>query len=186
MLRFALIPFAAFAAAFCFGAVALWIIAKRTSISQMQTTHGTELRVESRVGSVEVHQEEKLDDRLARIPVYPGAMPINPATAQSVTEAHCGRRTLQDISTGYWTPDSTKQVWEFYRQQLPDWPRNLADARGKELIQAEKDCVLLLRITRQADERTYIEMSVKPPGYPNLFERNRPLESRVRPAVKAP
>jgi len=78
---------------------------------------------------------------------------------------------------------SVKQVWEFYRQMLPDWPRNLADARGKELIHDEKDCVLLIRITSQRD-RTLIETSIKPRGYPNLFERGMPLDNRVREIVK--
>ena len=70
-------------------------------------------------------------------------MPENPMAAEWVTDAHIGSRTLREFSVSYWTSDSTKQVWDFYRQQLPDWPRNLVDTRGRELIHDEKDCVRL-------------------------------------------
>jgi len=165
-----LVPFAAFAAAFCFGAVGLWWAAKRTRISQTETRAGKALHVDSPLGTLDVRPEAKLDARLARIPLYPGAMPENPAGAESVSELHIGGRTLQEISANYWTPDSTQQVWDFYRQQLPDWPRNLDEARGKELILQQTDCVLLIRVTKQQD-RTLIETCIKPPGYPHLFER---------------
>ena len=78
---------------------------------------------------------------------------------------------------------SNDELMEFYRQMLPDWSRNLADARGKELIRDEKDCVLLIRITSQRD-RTLIETGIKPSGYPNLFERGIPLENRVLPTME--
>jgi hypothetical protein len=29
------------------------------------------------------------------------------------------------------------QVWDFYRQQLPDWPSNLVNAQGREFIRNE-------------------------------------------------
>jgi hypothetical protein len=183
ILRFVLIPFAFFAFAFCFGALAIWYLSKRSRISQNAT--GSALHVESLIGTLDVQQEAKLDPRLARIPLYPGSMMVNPAAAQSVSEAHFGRRTLQEISASYWTMDSTEQVWEFYRHQLPDWPRNLADARGRELICHETDCVLLLRIAKRQDDQTLIEMMIKPPGYPNLFERRMPLENRVRPSGRS-
>jgi len=86
-----------------------------------------------------------------------------------VSELHVGQRTLQEISASYWTPDSVQQVWEFYRQQLPDWPRNLVNAQGKELIRDETDWVRLVRVSRRG-ERTVIDTCIKPPGYPNLFE----------------
>ncbi len=166
----ALVPFAAFAAAFSFGAVALWLVAKRTKISQTETKAGKALHVESPLGTLDMHPEAKLDARLAQIPVYPGALPGNPVGAESVSELHTFGRTLQEISANYWTPDGTQQVWDFYRQQLPDWPRNLDEARGKELILQQTDCVLLIRVTKQQD-RTLIETCIRPPGYPHLFER---------------
>jgi len=178
-----LIPFAVFAAAFCVGALALRHIAKGLKVSQTETRFGRALHVDSPLGTIDVHPEGKLDPRLAVIPLYPGAMPENAKAAESVTELHYGSRILQEISASYWTSDNVKQVWKFYRQMLPDWSRNLADARGKELIRDEKDCVLLIRITSQRD-RTVIETSVKPRGYPNLFERGMPLENRVLPAVE--
>lgn len=184
ILQFALIPLAFFAFAFCFGALAIWYFSKRCRISQDPAQNGA-LHVQSSIGTLDVQQEATLDPRLAKIPLYPGLMRENPTAAQSVTEVHCGRRTLQEISTNYWTIDPPEQVWEFYRHQLPDWPRNLADARGRELIHEEADCVLLLRITKRRDDRTLIEMMIKPPGYPNLFERRMPLENRVRPSTRS-
>ncbi len=175
----AFIPFLAFLTAFGFGVVALWFIAKRAKILQTETKYGKALHVESPIGTLDVHAEAKLDPRLASIAIYPGAMAENSLGAQSVSEVHFGNRTLQEISASYWTPDSQQQVWEFYRQQLPNWPRNPDEARGKELIRDESDCVLLVRITRQ-HERTVIEMSIKPAGYPNLFERRLPMDNRVR------
>lgn len=178
-----LIPFAAFAAVFCVGALALRYIARGLKVSQTETKFGKAVHVDSPLGALDVHPEGKLDPRLAAIPLYPGAMPENAMGAESVTELHFGSRTLQEITASYWTPDSVKQVCEFYRQMLPDWPRNLADSRGKELIRSEKDCVLLIRITSQRD-RTLIETSIKPRGYPNLFERGMPLDNRVLPRLK--
>ena len=173
------IPFAAFLTACCVGIVAMWFIAKRTKISQVETKSGKAIHVDTPVLSMDVQDEAKLDARLARIPVYPGALAENPSGAQTVTEVHLGGRTLQEISVSYRTPDSRQQVWEFYRQQLPEWPENLDESRGKELIHDEVDHVLLIRITSQTG-RTVIETSIKPAGYPNLFERRLPRDNRVR------
>jgi hypothetical protein len=93
----ALVPFAAFIAAFFFGALALWLVARRTKISHTETAAGKALHVESPVGTLDMRPEAKLDARLALIPVYPGARPENPAAAESVTELHIGSRILKDI-----------------------------------------------------------------------------------------
>ena len=164
-----LIPFAAFATAFLVGAIGLWLVGKRTKISATMTQSGKTLHVESPLGTIDVRPEAKLDSRLAQIPTYPGAMPEDPASAESVSELHIGHRTMQEISASYWTPDSEQRVWEFYRQQLPDWPRNLNQARGRELILNETDCVRLVRVSRRG-QRTVIDTCIKPPGYPNVFE----------------
>ncbi len=164
----ALVPFAAFAGAFLVGAVALWILAKKSKISQTETKFGKTLHVETPVGTLDVRPEAKLDPRLAPIPIYPGAMPENPMAAESVTDLKVGCKNAQNISAMYWTSDSEKQVWDFYRQQLPDWPRNLVRSQGKELIYKEPGWVLLLRVSSGRD-RTTIETSVKPPEYPHVF-----------------
>jgi hypothetical protein len=122
------------------------------------------------LGTLDVRPVAKLDARLAGIPVYPGAMAENPVGAESVSELHFLGKTLQEISASYWTPDSAQQVWDFYREQLPRWPRNLVETQGKELIRQETDCVLLIRVLGQR-ERTVIETCIKPPEYPHLFER---------------
>jgi len=162
-----LIPVAFFAAAFTFGAVAIWFIAKRTKVSQTETQYGPAVHVETPLATFDVHPEGKLDPRLARIPVYPGAMPQNSVGAEAVSEVHIGSRVLQEISASYWTPDDEHEVWDFYRQQLPDWPRNLDEAQGKELIRSQSDCVLLVRVTPR-HERTVIDTCIKPAGYPNV------------------
>jgi hypothetical protein len=167
----ALVPFAAFAAAFSFGAVGLWYVAKRTRILQTETRSGKALHVESPLGTLDLRPEAKLDPRLAQIPLYPGAMPENPLAAESVSEIRIGSKTAQDISATYWTPDSETQVWDFYRQQLPDWPRNLVKTQGKELIRNETGWVLLIRVTSNR-QRTMIETSIKPPEYPHVFSDN--------------
>lgn len=166
-----LVPFAAFAAAFSFGAVALWIIGKRTKITQTETSAGNAVHVASPIGMLDVEPAKKLDDRLARIPVYPGAMPEDTAAAESIARLQLGGKLLEEISTSYWTPDDSKQVWEFYREQLSDWPQNLDGTQGgKELIRREQDYVLLVRVSGRPD-RTIIDTCIKPPGYPHLFER---------------
>lgn len=162
------IPFAAFGTAFLAGAIGLWWVSKRTKISETATASGKAVHVDSPLGTLDVRPEEKLDPRLAQIPTYPGAMPESAGSAESVSEVHIGHRTLQEISASYWTPDSVQEVWEFYRQQLPDWPRNLVNAQGKELIQHQTDYVRLVRVSRQGD-RTVIDTCIKPPGYPLLF-----------------
>jgi hypothetical protein len=164
----ALIPFAAFAAAFLIGAVALWFLGKRTEISQTETKFRKRLHVESPCGTLDVRPEAKLDSRLASIPLYPGAMPENASAAESVSDLRVGWKIARDISATYWTPASEEQVWNFYRQQLPDWPRNLVQAQSKELIHNEPGWVLLIRVSGGRD-RTVIETSVKPPQYPHVF-----------------
>jgi hypothetical protein len=164
----ALVPFAAFAGAFLVGAVALWFLAKATKISEAETKFGKTLHVETPVGTLDVRPEAKLDSRLAAIPIYPGAVPENPMAAESITDLKVGRKTAQDVSATYWTPASQQQVWDFYRQQLPDWPRNLVDSQGKELIRHEPGWALLIRVSGGRD-RTLIETSVKPPEYPHVF-----------------
>ena len=164
----ALVPFAAFAGAFLVGAVALWFLAKRTKISQTETRFGKTIHVETPVGTLDVRPESKLDARLAPIPIYPGAMPENPLAAESITDLKVGWKTAQDISATYWTSDSEKQVWDFYRQQLPEWPRNLVESQGKELIRREPGWTVLIRVSSGRD-RTLIETSVKPPEYPHVF-----------------
>ncbi len=165
----ALIPFVAFAGAFLVGAVALWFLAKSSKVSQSETKFGKTLHVETPVGTLDVGPKAKLDARLAPIPIYPGAMPENPMAAESITDLKVGWKTAQDISATYWTSDSETQVWDFYKQQLPDWPRNLVESQGKELIRHEPGWVLLLRVSGGRD-RTIIETSVKPPGYPHVFD----------------
>ena len=164
-----LIPLAVFVAAFAAGAVMLRLILKQSKALVTETSAGKALHVESPLIGLDMRPEKKLDPRLAQIPLYPGAMPENPASAEVITKVRLGFRDFQDISASYWTPDNVKQVWEFYRQQLPDWPRNLVESQGKELIHSESDCVRLIRVSGQG-ERTVIETSIKPPGYPNNYQ----------------
>lgn len=167
-----ILPFAAFAAAFCFGAVALSYIAKRTRITQTQTGNGSALHVESPVGTLDVCPAVKLDSRLAAVPLYPGAMLEDPECVQSVTRLNVAGNQFEEISATYWSPHDERQVWEFYRQQLPDWPQNLdGTLAGRELIQRGPNFVLLVRVSKRPD-RTVIETCVKPPSYPHVFERN--------------
>ncbi len=163
-----LIPIACFAAAFLFGAVGLWHVAKRTRISQTETQAGKALHVESPLGTLDVHPEPNLDPRLAKIPAYPGAMRLHPSSADEVTDLHYGHTTLEEVSATYWTPDAEKTVWDFYRRELPDWPRNLDESVGQELIHPAADGVRLIRVTGRKD-RTIIETCIKPPGYPHHF-----------------
>jgi hypothetical protein len=130
----ALIPFAAFAAAFLVGAVGLWFLVKTTKISQTYTSAGKTLHVESPLGTLDERHEAKVDPRLAQILVYPGALLQNPAGPEAVSELRVAGRTLMDISVTYWTSDSVQQVWDFYRQHLSDWRVNLDGAQGKELM----------------------------------------------------
>lgn len=163
-----LIPVAAFVMAFCFGAAVLWYVAKRSKFSQTRTSHGEVMHLESPIGTLDVHPETKLDARLAQIPLYLGAMSSHATSAEIVTEIHLDARSLQDISASYWTPDPADRVFEFYRRELPDWPRNLNRATARELIHQDTDCVRLIRVTTQ-NGRTLIETSIKPPEYPNIF-----------------
>lgn len=166
----ALVPVVAFALAFFIGLVlVLWFV-KRVKISKTQTKGGEAMLFESPVGTLDVRPEEKLDARLAGIPVYPGSLRETPLRADTVSELHYGHTTLLEVSAEYWTPDSETVVWEFYRRELPDWPRNLDENTGKELIHREPDGVRLIRVTRQKEkDRTIIETCIKPPGYPHLF-----------------
>lgn len=164
----ALVPFAAFALAFLVGAVALWFIAKHTTVTETQTKAGEALHLDAPFGTLDVKPEDKVDPRLAKLPVYPGALPEDPASADTRTELYVGHNTFREVSLTHWTPDAEDAVWAFFRRELPDWPRNLVESRGKELIHPEPDGVRLIRVTRKAD-RTVIETCIKPIGYPNLF-----------------
>jgi len=167
-----LVPFAFMAAAFAFGAVVLRYIAKRAKIAMTESQFGKTLHLETPLGSLDMHPQGKLDARLARIPIYPGALRENPEAAESVTELQFGGKTYLEISASYWTPDPADGVREFYRQQLPQWLRNLDGVQGgRELICREKEHALLVRIVKHKD-RTVIETCVKPPDWPHPFERN--------------
>jgi hypothetical protein len=163
-----LIPVAAFVIAFLVGAVALWAIAKSSTVTETQTKSGKAIHVHTPIGTLDSEPQDKLDSRLAKLPAYPGAMRGDAASAQTVTRMDLNHGVLQEVSSDYWTPDSPDEVWQFYRRQLPDWPRHLDESRGKELIHAESDGVRLIRVTRQTD-RTVIEICIKPVGYPHLF-----------------
>lgn len=163
-----LIPVAAFVIAFLVGAIALWAIAKNSTITATQTKAGKSLHVHTPIGTLDSEPQGKLDPRLAKLPVYPGAMREHPASAQVLTQMDFNHGVLQEVSSAYWTPDSADQVWQFYRHQLPDWPRNLAESSGKELIHPERDGVRLIRVIRRND-RTVIDICIKPVGYPHLF-----------------
>lgn len=163
-----LIPVAAFLVAFLVGAIALWAIAKNSTITQTQTKAGKAIHVHTPIGTLDSEPQDKLDPRLEKLPVYPGAMREDPANAQTVTRMDLNHGVLQEVSSAYWTPDSVNEVWQFYRQQLPDWPQNLVECKGKELIHPEQDGVRLIRVNRQND-RTVIETCIKPIGYPHLF-----------------
>ena len=160
----ALVPIAAFVIAFLVGAVALWAIAKKSTFTQMPTKAGKAVHLHTPLGALSSTPQEQLDPRLAKLPVYPGALREDPGAAQTVTQLDFNRGVLEEVSTSYWAPDSQDAVWQFYRQQLPDWPRNLGDAGGKELINRGQDGVRLIRVTRKRD-RTIIELCIKPVGY---------------------
>ena len=164
----ALVPVAAFVLAFLVGAIVLWAIAKSSTLTQTQTKAGKALHVHTPIGTLDSEPQEQLDPRLAKLPVYPGAMRDDPAAAETITRLDFNRGVLQEISSTYWTPDSVNDVWQFYRSQLPTWPRNLDESMGKELIHPEPDGVRLIRVTRHGD-RTVIEICIKPVGYPHLF-----------------
>ena len=164
----AVIPFAAFGAAFLVGAIALWFLVKTTNISETYTNAGKKLHAESPLGKFDERREAKVDPRLVEIPLYPGALPQNAVAPEAVSELRFAGRTLEDISVAYWTADGTQQVWDFYRQHLPDFQVNSESPQGKELIRRLPDYVLLLRVLSQGD-RTVIETCIKPPSYPNGF-----------------
>jgi hypothetical protein len=163
-----LIPVAAFVIVFIVGALALWAIAKSSTITKTQTKSGKAIHVHTPIGTLDSEPQGTLDPRLAILPVYPGAMREDPASAQTVTRMDLNQGVLQEISSDYWTPDSLDEVWQFYRRQLPEWPRNLDESMGKELIHPEPDGVRLIRVTRTND-RTLIQVCIKPVGYPHLF-----------------
>ena len=164
----ALVPIAAFVIAFLAGAVALWAIAKKSKITETQTKLGKAIHLHTPIGTLDSEPQDKLDPRLAILPVYPGATRADPARAQTVTQMDLNHGVLQEVSSDYWTPDSIDEVWRYYRNQLPDWPQNLDDHRGKELIHPEPDGVRLIRVSR-GNDRTLIEICIKPVGYPHLF-----------------
>lgn len=163
-----LVPVAAFVIAFLVGAVALWAIAKSSTITETQSTAGKAVHLHTPIGTIDSEPQDRLDTRLAKLPVYPGAMRENPASAQILTQMDFNHAVLQEVSSDYWTPDPIEEVWEFYRRHLPDWPRNLDESRGRELIHPEPDGVRLIRVTRRND-RTILEICIKPVGYPHLF-----------------
>src|SRR5437763_6806114 len=144
-----LIPVAAFVIAFLVGAVALWAIAKSSTVTETQTKSGKALHVHTPIGTVDSEPQGTLDPRLGILPVYPGAMHEHPGSAQTVTQMDFNHGVLQDVSSNYWTPDSLDEVWQFYRRELPEWPCNLDESIGKELIHPEPDGVRLIRVTRQ-------------------------------------
>ena len=164
----ALIPVAAFVIAFLVGAVALWVIAKISTITQTQTKAGKAVHLHTPIGTIDSESEDKLDPRLAKLPVYPGAMRNDPVSAQTVTHMDFNNGALEEVSCDYWTSDPVDEVWQFYRRQLPDWSQNLDECGGKELIHPEPNGVRLIRVTRQSD-RTIIEICIKPVGCPHLF-----------------
>jgi hypothetical protein len=163
-----LVPVAAFVIAFLVGAIALWAIARSSTITETQTRAGKAVHLHTPIGTLDSVPQGKLDPRLAELPVYPGAMREDPASAQVVTQMDFNHGVLQEVSSTYWTSASADEVWQFYRHRLPDWPRNLDESMGKELIHPEPDGVRLIRVTRQND-RTVIEICIKPVGYPHLF-----------------
>jgi hypothetical protein len=164
----ALVPVAAFVLAFLVGAVVLWAIAKSSTLTQTQTKAGNALHVHTPIGTLDSEPQAQLDPRLAKLPIYPGAMRADPTAAETITRLDFNHGVLEEISSTYWTADSVNDVWQFYRSQLPTWPRNLDEAIGKELIHTEPDGVRLIRVTRHGD-RTVIEICIKPVGYPHLF-----------------
>lgn len=164
----ALVPIAAFMIAFLVGAVALWAIAKKSTFTETQTKAGKAMHLHTPLGTLDSVPGEQLDSRLAKLPVYPGALREDPASAQVVTQLDFNHGVLQEVSSTYWTPASEDEVWQFYRRQLPEWPRNLDENRGKELIHPEPDGVRLIRVNDR-NGRTVIELCIKPVGYPHLF-----------------
>ena len=164
----ALVPVAAFVIAFVVGAILLWSLAKNSTITETQTKAGKSIHVQTPIGALDSLPQEKLDPRLANLPSYPGALPEDAASAATLTQLDFNHGVLQEVRATYWTSDSVDNVWQFFRRQLPDWPRNLDESTGKELIHPERDGVRLIRVTRRAD-RTVIETCIKPIGYPHLF-----------------
>src|SRR5689334_8570193 len=171
------VPVLIFLGVFLGGFFAMLRFVRKTRMTSEMTASGEALHLQTPLGTVDIRPESKLDARLASIPVYPGALPVQPAVADQVTEFHFRSHTTTDVSTSCWTPDPVKTVEDFYRRELPGWTRNLIEHSGWELVEATRNCVRMVRVFASQD-RTIIEHSIKPADYLKVAaQRSRALDA---------
>jgi hypothetical protein len=100
----ALVPIAAFVIAFLVGGVALWAIAKKSTFTQTLTKAGKAAHLHTPLGTLSSTPQEQLDPRLAKLPVYSGALREDPGAAQTVTQLDFNRGVLEEVSTSTGLP----------------------------------------------------------------------------------
>jgi len=137
---------------------------KKTKVISEMTASGEAVHMETPLGTFDVRPETKLDARLSTIPLYSGALAVDPGIADRVTEFQFKGQATREVSTSYWTPDDFKAVQDFYTRELPAWSRNMIEHTGWERVEQLADCVRMVRVY-QAPGRTIIEHSIKPADY---------------------
>jgi hypothetical protein len=98
-------------------------IAQNIHVEHVRTRDGETVRVETPVGSMKVRAHERLDPKMAGVPVYPGAIREDHEhnAASFEFDADDMHKEFTVLSAEYSTNDSVERVRDFYRQELPHW-----------------------------------------------------------------
>jgi len=98
-------------------------LAHNIRVEESRSASGKSVEVSTPLGSLRVHESDRLDPVKAGIPVYPGAA-SEQWDSQSVSlELDFGseHKELTVTAAQYSTDDSVDKVVEFYKKELPHW-----------------------------------------------------------------
>ena len=105
-------------------AVAGYVFAKRIHVTETRDEQGREktLQVETPLGRLRVDQGDRVDPKLLNIPLYPGAVALEPRHGARVdVDLDFADKRLRVLAVEMETPDEVEKVIEFYREAAADF-----------------------------------------------------------------
>ena len=139
---------------------------------------GKAVHVQTPLGGFDLNPQHKLAPELARMLVYPGAVPHTSQPAEYEAEGNLLGREFHVLVASYQTVTPLDIVWEFYHRELVGWKEN---QRGsvRSLVHESAEGTQTIRVSQQGSN-TLIEtrISLKPKTGAASAGINSPSDAR--------
>jgi len=97
-------------------------VVRNIHVRETESSDKKNVRIETPLGSIGIHENEGLDPESVGIPLYPGARRSNDkGGADFQLDGSQIHKDFSISASTYYTSDPPDKVREFYQHQFPDW-----------------------------------------------------------------